>query len=90
MEFIKLSKILNTTEFEFKKLDYLYLHHKEDYPLKNEMDIDNLFFVIEYSGFTVKVIAVLSGVEKEINFSNTYDNWWFFRIPDYYRNKILK
>jgi len=89
MEFAKLSDILKTSEFEFQKLDYLYLHNKDTYPLKKEMDFDNLHFVIESSGFTVRVMGVLDGKEKEFNFSGSKDNWWFIRIPDYITKKLF-
>lgn len=89
MEFTELTEIMKLNGFEFQKLDYLYFHYKDGYPLKNEMDFDNLFFVLESSGFTVKVMSVLNGVEKEFSFSSSMDNWWFLRIPEYFRNKLF-
>lgn len=89
MEFTKLIEVLKTCKFEFQKLDYLYLHHKDTYPLKKEMDFDNFYFVIESSGFTVRVMGVLNGKEKEFNFSDSKDHWWFIRIPEYFTKKLF-
>ncbi|MCG6191374.1 hypothetical protein [Maribellus maritimus] len=88
MEFGELSKKLEDRDFKFQSLDYLYLHCNDSYPLQKEMDFDNLYFVIESKGLIVKVIGVLSGFEKELNFADKNDNWWFLRLPEQILNKL--
>jgi hypothetical protein len=89
MEFTELTEIIKLDGFEFQKHDYLYLHSKDGYPMKNEMNFDNLFFVLESSGKKVKAISILKGDEKEISFLEPYDKWWFLRLPQHIKNKLF-
>lgn len=90
MEFAKLADVLKTCNFEFQKLDYLYLHYKDTYPLKKEMDFDNFYFVIESSGLIVRVMGILNLKEKDFNFSGLNDSWWFIRLPEYFTKKLFR
>ncbi|MFA7446104.1 MAG: hypothetical protein WCY89_09170 [Flavobacteriaceae bacterium] len=89
MEFTELSEIIKNDDFKFQKHDYLYHHNKEGYPLKNDMNSDNLFFVIESSGIKVKIMSILIGNEKEISLSDSFDKWWFLRLPEHIKNKLF-
>lgn len=80
MELLKLNDYFKDKKYKFNKHDYLYLHKNDNYPKKNEMDFLNFFFVIELFEDKVKVLGLTSRVEKEIEFSDFNDNWWFFRI----------
>ena len=88
MELKKMSETLNVEDFKFRKLDYLYHHHKQGNPLSNDFNFENYFYVTEVTENSVKVENVLSfhtdkGTSKiEISFEEWDDYWWFTRIPD--------
>ena len=89
MELQKLSDIFKNSDYKFQKLDYLYLHDKSGYPLKNEMDFENFFFIVEVSNTKIKLMGLLTGQEKELNFSDLKGNWWILRIPEFIRMKLF-
>lgn len=89
MELQYLSDFFKNGDYKFLKLDYLYLHDRDGYPLRNEMDFENFFFVIEVLNDKIKVFGLVTGKEKEINFSDLKGNWWFIRIPEYITKKLF-
>jgi hypothetical protein len=89
MELQKLSDFFKNDNYKFQKLDYLYLHYKSDYPLSNEMDFKNFFFIIEISVNKVKVMGLVTKEKKEFNFYDLKGNWWILRIPESIRKKLF-
>lgn len=87
MELTQLTNHLKKENSEFLKLDYLYYFEKDGYPLKEDVNLENIYFVIENSkNEKVKARNMGNGNVKEFTLIElAKGNWWFFRIPNFWK-----
>ena len=88
-ELKKISEFFKNEDYKFLSLDYIYIHEKDGYPLQNEMNLENFFFVTEVLDDKIIVMGIVNSEEKEFVFSDFKDNWWFIRIPEEIRKKLF-
>lgn len=86
-------KYINLTEFlshntPLKKGDYLYRHDKNEYPLKDEYDISNLFFVTESNGHKLTIHNMSNSSIEQIDLNSTSEIWWLLPLPNFIRKQI--
>jgi len=87
LEYISLSEFLNNSIY-LQKGDYLYKHNKDEYPLKKDYDISNLFFVIENNQHKLKVHNMSNNNVINMDLSSTSEHWWILALPNSVRKQI--
>ncbi|SFN60001.1 hypothetical protein SAMN05444143_1341 [Flavobacterium succinicans] len=87
LEYINLTEFLNRN-IPLKKGDYLYKHDKNEYPLKNEYDISNLFFVTESNGHKLTIHNMSNSNIEQVDLSSTSEIWWLLPLPNLIRKQI--
>ncbi len=87
LEFKRMDDFLKL-EVELQNGDYLYEHDKETYPLKNEFDLENLYFVTMNLDGKLEIHSKEGNKEKPINLRNLNNNWWIMKLPEFIRKKI--
>lgn len=87
LEYINLNDFLSNNTF-LKKGDYLYKHDKNVYPLQNEIDIANLFFVTNSIGHQLTICNMSTSSINKVNLSTTAENWWLLPLPKLIRQQI--
>ncbi|AMO19762.1 hypothetical protein [Flavobacterium columnare] len=80
-QFLKSNKLLN-------KGDYLYRHDKNEYPLKEEFDLSNLYFVTESNGHELTIHNMSNSNIEKIDLNSTSEIWWLLPLPDLIRKQI--
>ena len=88
-------------EFEFKRVDdfvkleiqlqngdYMYEHSTDIYPLRKEVDLENLYFVTNNSNGIVQLHSMARNKEISINLIDLDNNWWVMKLPEFVRKKI--
>lgn len=88
-------------ELEFKRVDdfrlmnlnlqngdYLYEHDKDLYPLNNEFDLANLYFVTKPLQENLKVFSMVGDKQRTLNLDKLDNNWWVMKLPHFIREKI--
>ncbi|MGV4414020.1 hypothetical protein [Chryseobacterium sp. T1] len=88
-------------ELEFKRVDdfrlmnlnlqngdYLYEHDKDLYPLNNEFDLTNLYFVTKSLQENLKVFSMVGDKQRTLNLDKLDNNWWVMKLPHFIREKI--
>jgi hypothetical protein len=70
LEYINLQEFL-IRNVSLKKGDYLYRHDKNEYPLKNERDISNLFFVTKGNGHKLTIHNIASSNIEQVDLNAT-------------------
>ena len=91
IEFTELTIVVGNDRFKFQECDYLYLHGKEGYPLKPDMDFDNFFFVTKIKDSNrIELTGLTTGKIKEFNIPELTGNWWFIRTPENIRRNLEK
>jgi len=63
--------------------DYIYEHFSTEYPVRNEADLANLYFVtkiLNNSG-NCTIMSMLGNKEIDINVNELDDNWWIMKMP---------
>jgi len=81
MELKKLSDIQKNKEFNFQKLDYLYLHEYDDYPNKAEMNFENFYFVVNVHSDSLNLHCLINSNQRTIAINQLTGNWWILRVP---------
>lgn len=63
--------------------DYIYEHISTEYPLKNEADLANLYFVtkiLNNSG-NYTIMSMSGNKEIDIDVNKLENNWWIMKMP---------
>jgi hypothetical protein len=87
LEYINLQEFL-LRNASLKIGDYLYRHDKNEYPLKNEHNISNLFFVTKGNGHKLTIHNIASSNIEQVDLNVTTEFWWILPLPDSIRKKI--
>lgn len=87
LEFESLNDFLKS-EIKLQKGDYLYEHDKDDYPLKNEFDISNLYFIIDVSNGNLEIHSMAEKKIRNIQLKELTGYWWILKIPFFIREKL--
>jgi len=80
-EFLKLNQCL-------KKGDYIYKHDKDDYPLKNEINLQNLYFITESHMHNLTLMNMSNKSDLNIDLDKTKDHYWILQIPSFVRKQL--
>ncbi len=82
-----LSDFLSKNIF-LEKGDYLYHHNKIDYPKKEEIDLANLYFVLDANNKLLKLYPMSGNTTIDIDLSIERGNWWILKLPVDVRKSI--
>ncbi|KAA0126799.1 hypothetical protein FY557_15975 [Chryseobacterium sp. SN22] len=87
LEFKSLQEF-NRLKIKLQKGDYLYQHDKPNYPLRNEVDISNLYFVTEIRFDNLEIHSMAKNKILTVKLDELAGSWWIMKIPTLIREKL--
>lgn len=87
LEFKRVDEFLKMN-IDLQNGDYLYEHDKDLYPLNNEFDLTNLYFVTMPMNKTLTVFSMSGKKERFLNLNDLENNWWIMKLPYFFREKL--
>lgn len=88
IEYIELKKYLALGNV-LGEFDYLYKHSIGGYPLKKDVDTNDLYLIRNKQNNTLELLGVTSGAIKKINEENLVGNWWILPIPVFLKKELF-
>ncbi|WP_046757209.1 hypothetical protein [Kordia jejudonensis] len=87
LEYIYIKEFLKLNQ-HLEKGDYIYKHDKDAYPLKDEFDLANLYFVTESQLHNLTLMNMYNKANLNIDLDKTKDHFWILQIPSFVRKQI--
>lgn len=87
LEYIYITEFLKLNQY-LEKGDYVYRHDKNQYPLNNEFDIENLYFVTESQLHNLTLMNMSNKSNLNIDLDKVKDHFWILQIPSFVRKQI--